>query len=94
MKLKKLTIGILYSLPISILIWLILATLICLVIGCTRYHAKIGNAEVDMFYFLQDKQFESITFDPNVNTFIFKGLKSENAQVVSTAVKAALGGGK
>lgn len=73
--------------------YIILSTLflgLILISSCTSYHVKIGDAEIDMMYFLQDKDFESITFNPETHTFTLTGMKSETSQIVEAAISAAL----
>ena len=63
---------------------------IALLTGCTTYHARVGDAEINMVYFLQDKDFETISFNPETHTFTLEGMKSETSQIVSAAITAAL----
>jgi len=69
----------------------ILVVLLC-VSGCTSYTARIGEAEIKMDYFLQNKSFKSLSFDPNTNTITIENFGSETSQIVEAAIKAALGG--
>ena len=71
--------------------YIVLILAVLMISSCTRYNVKIGDAEINMVYFLQDKDFESITFNPETHTFTLKGMKSETSQIVSAAVTAALG---
>jgi hypothetical protein len=71
----------------SIVLSIIIAALFS---GCTTYHAKVGEAEITMTYFLQDKDFDSFSFDPNTNTFELSNYGSETSQIVKAAIEAAL----
>lgn len=71
-------------------IWIILV-LISLS-SCTNYHAKVGNAEVDMWYFLQDKNIKSFTFNSKTGEITIENFGTQTSQVVEAAVSAALGG--
>ena len=73
---------------------IVVLVLLLLFSGCTTYHAKIGNAEIKMTYFLQDKTFKSFTYDPNTNTVTIQNFGSETSQVIGAAISAALGGVK
>ena len=58
--------------------------------GCTRYHARIGEAEIDMFYFLQDKAIKSFSYNAETHTITIENFGSETSQIVETAIKTAL----
>ena len=57
-------------------------------IGCTSYSAKIGDAEIDMVYFLQDKSIKSLVFDPINYTIKIEQFGSETSQVVEAIAEA------
>lgn len=67
--------------------------------GCTTYKAEVMNpqgkviARVQMFYFLNDKKFGEVRFNPETKLFEIIGAESETSQIVGAAVRAALGGG-
>ncbi len=84
--------GFVFGTVFSIVVWVALLMAVSLVAGCTTYHAKVGEAEITMTYFLQDKNIKKFTFDPNTNTVIIENFGSETSQVVESAVRAALGG--
>ena len=74
----------------SIYIWTLVAVLS--MAGCTSYHAKVGDAEINMVYFLQDKNVKSFTFDPNSGTVTIENFGSETSQIIGEAIRAVLGG--
>ena len=55
--------------------------------GCTTYRATIGNAQVDMTYFLQDKAFKTFTYDPNTHKITIENFGSETSQIISTVAE-------
>jgi len=59
--------------------------------GCTTYQAKIGDAEISMTYFLQDKNVKSFSFNPNTGTIKLESFGSETSQVIEAAISAAMG---
>ena len=58
--------------------------------GCTTYRATLGDAQVDMTYFLQDKTFKSFCYDPNSHMITIENFGSETSQIVEAAIRAAM----
>ena len=74
---------------IALVLTVLITLIICLSMsGCTMYHAKVGDSEIGMIYFLSDKQFDSIEFVDPVSEKSIKlvGVKSEVAQIVAAAI--------
>ena len=62
--------------------------------GCATYDIKMGNAQVKLTYFGQDKRFKSLSYNPNTNEIKVVNFGSETSQVVEAAITTALRGAK
>lgn len=58
--------------------------------GCANYKIEVGDSKLELTYFLQDKNFKHISYDPNTHTFTIESFGSETSQIVGEAIRAAL----
>ena len=59
--------------------------------GCAVWKIQIGDATVELAYFLQNKDFKRLSYDPNTYTITIENFGSETSQVVESAISAGLG---
>ena len=85
---KKYCQGFLTGVLFCVILWVMLF-LFC---GCTNTRATVGDATIDTGHLFQDKKIKRVTIiDPNGYTIIIDGYTSETAEVVDSAIRAALG---
>ena len=58
--------------------------------GCATYEVKIGDSSAKLTYILQDKNFKSLTFNPETHQLKVEAFGSETSQIVESAITAAL----
>ena len=58
--------------------------------GCGVNHVKIGDNSLFQAYLLQDKNYESIGFNPETNEFELRGIRSEVSQTIKATADAML----
>lgn len=58
-----------------------------LLAGCTTYTARVGDAEVQMTYFLQDKSFKSFGYNSETKTITIEEYGSETSQIIEAVLK-------
>lgn len=79
--------------------WLVYALVVgFLFLGCARHHLTIVKddvtVKVDIGYLLQDKNFESINFNPETGEITIRNFGSVTSEIVGEAVRAGIAAGR